>query len=171
MEFRLANKEDLPQLKEMFNKIIKNMGNNNINIWDEYYPYEIFKDDINNGDLHLIVNNDDIIAAFSIYKSVGYEKTMEWTNKNEEAFYINRIGVNVDYLRQGIGDTILNKAIDITKQAVIKFMRLLVVDNNKPAIELYKKKGFQKVEGVYKEEIDTDVYLTEYGFELEIKNN
>lgn len=42
MEFRLAVMNDLKQLKEMYSLIVKDMNDNNIQIWDEIYPCEFF---------------------------------------------------------------------------------------------------------------------------------
>ena len=43
MNLRLANIDDLQQIKDMFREKVDNMNKNNINIWDEIYPCEIFK--------------------------------------------------------------------------------------------------------------------------------
>ena len=47
MNLRLAKKNDLHQLKKMYEKIIDNMSKNNIQIWDEIYPCGYFVVDIN----------------------------------------------------------------------------------------------------------------------------
>ena len=44
-------------------------------------------------------------------------------------------------------------------------MRLFVVDINEPAINLYIKNGFARVDGVYDEVIDDEFVLHEFGFE------
>ena len=38
MNFRLAAMEDLPQLKQVYQDIIRNMDNHQICIWDDIYP-------------------------------------------------------------------------------------------------------------------------------------
>ena len=48
MDFRQAVMQDLPQLKDMYKRIIKNMNEQNIQIWDDIYPCEFFEDDIKN---------------------------------------------------------------------------------------------------------------------------
>lgn len=92
---------------------------------------------------------------------------MKWENAKEKAIYIDRLGVNVNYLRQGIGGIIIKNAIEIAKAQNIKYLRLFVVDVNKPAINLYLKNGFKQVDGIYEEKFD-DFVLCEYGFEMEI---
>jgi ribosomal protein S18 acetylase RimI-like enzyme len=167
MNLRLAKKNDLHQLKKMFEKIIDNMNKNNIQIWDEIYPCEFFQDDIENKRLHIITEDDDIVAAFALCESNDGEDYLQWKNAKEKALYIDRFGVNVKYLRQGIGGLMLKNAMELAKQKNAKYLRLFVVDINKSAINLYLKNGFKQVDGIYEERID-DFVLHEYGFEIEI---
>ena len=167
MNLRLAKTEDLPQLKIVYNEIIKNMYRNNIKIWNEIYPYVEFPNDIEKKNLYLLTKNNDIVATFAISEENSEGECLKWKNPQEKAIYIKRIGVNVNYLRQGIGGLVIKNAIEIAKQKNVKYLRLLVVTNNKPAINLYLKNGFEQVEGLYDQEFE-DSIITEYGFELEI---
>ena len=169
MDLRLAEKSDLPQLKTMYEKIIGNMNQNNIRIWDEIYPCEFFQEDIENRSLYLLTKDHDIAAAFALCESNDGEDHLKWKNAEEKALYIDRFGVNVNYLRQGIGGLMLKNAMERAKQKGAKHLRLFVVDINKPAINLYLKNGFKRVDGIYEEKID-DFVLREYGFEIEIQN-
>lgn len=54
MELRLAVKNDLQNLKGIYEKIIDNMNKNNIEIWDEIYPCEFFQNDIENNSLYIL---------------------------------------------------------------------------------------------------------------------
>lgn len=170
MNLRLANMSDLPQLKEVYKKIIENMYKNNIRIWNEFYPCEVFQDDIENNRLYILTNNNDIVASFALCDSNDGENHVKWKDKNGSALYIDRLGVNIEYARQGIGGTLIKNAIKLVRRKNIKYLRLFVVDINKPAINLYLKNGFRKVDGVYKEKIDDTYTLNEYGFEIEIIN-
>ncbi len=38
---------------------------------------------------------------------------MRWENKDAKAFYIDRLGVNTDYLRRGLGSYILKRAMEL----------------------------------------------------------
>jgi ribosomal protein S18 acetylase RimI-like enzyme len=167
MNLRLAEKNDLPQLKTMYEEIIDNMNKNNIQIWNEIYPCELFQDDINNKSLYILTENDDIIAAFALCESNDGEGHLKWRNIEEKALYIDRFGVNANYLRKGIGGRMLKNAMKLAKQMDAKYLRLFVADVNKPAINLYLKNGFKRVDGIYQERID-DFVLVQYGFEIEI---
>lgn len=167
MNLRMANINDLPQLKSVYSKIIYNMNKDNIQIWDEVYPCEFFYDDIENNRLYILEENNEIVSAFALCNSNSGEDYVKWENEHEKALYIDRFGVNVNYLRKGIGSIMLNEAISLARDKGAKYLRLFVVDINKPAINLYMKSGFKRVEGVYEEVIDEDLILHEFGFEIE----
>ena len=167
MLLRLAVKDDLYQLKKVYTKIIENMNRNKIEIWDEIYPCEFFEDDIENKRLYLLTEGDDIAAAFALCESNSGEGYLKWKNINGKALYLDRFGVNTDYLRQGTGSLALKNAIEIAAQKGADCLRLFVVDINKPAINLYLKNGFSQADGIYEEKID-DFVLYEYGFEKEL---
>ena len=170
MNLRLANDNDLAKVKAMYRKIIDNMNSINIGIWDEIYPCEFFKDDIDNNRLYLLTEeNYEIVGAFALCESNTGESYVQWENKNEKALYIDRVGVNVDYLRQGIGSILLQNALKIAKEKDAKYLRVFVVDINKPAENLYLKNNFRQVDGIYEEKIDDELTLREYGFEIEVR--
>ncbi|MCH3963259.1 MAG: GNAT family N-acetyltransferase [Clostridium sp.] len=169
MDLRLANINDLSKLKAMYENIIDDMIRNNIPIWDEIYPCEFFSDDIKNNRLYLLVEeHDDIVAAFALCESNAGESYMKWGNAHNKALYLDRFGVNVDYSRRGIGSIMLKHAIALTKQKNAKYLRLFVVDINKPAVNMYLKNGFRQIDGIYEERIDDNLILCEYGFEIEV---
>ena len=168
MEFRLARIEDLKQLKIIYKEIIKNMNKNNIQIWDDIYPCEFFEDDINNKRLYVIADDEEIISAFALCDNNAGEAYVDWSEKSAKAMYIDRLGVNVEYSKKGIGQQMLNKAKEISKSIGAEYLRLFVVDINKPAIRLYQKNGFTKVNGVYDEVFDDGYVLREIGYEIKL---
>ena len=169
METRYAVVEDLPELKTMFDKIVKSMQANNVFIWNEYYPYEEFENDIQNKDLYVVVDNDKIISAFGLFDVVNGSDCFEWSNINSKVLYLGRFGVNPDYQKSGYGARTINEAIKLAKDFGAKYLRLQVVDSNMPAINFYKKVGFVQANGKFEEYIDeTNTTLIEYGFEIKI---
>lgn len=168
MDFRQAVMQDLPQLKDMYKRIMKDMNEQNIQIWDDIYPCEFFEDDIKNNQLYILLNNGEIVSAFVLSDTNSGETAVEWNNNHAKAVYIDRLGVNVKYSRKGIGSLILDKAKEIAKTLDAKYLRLFVVDINVPAMQLYTKKRFVKVNGVYNEVFDDGFVLHEYGYEIKL---
>lgn len=168
MNFRLADKEDIPQLKAVYKKLVNHMNEDNIEIWDDIYPCEFLSDDIKNNSLYVLTDNQDIVSAFALCGSNAGEGHVKWEKKDAKALYIDRFGVNVDYLRQGIGGIMLRHAAETAGEKGAEYLRLFVVDINEPAMNLYIKNGFKRAEGVYDEVIDDDLVLHEFGFEIEL---
>lgn len=166
---RLAHMNDLPKLKLIYKKIVDHMNENHLQIWDEIYPCEFLGDDIVNDRLYVLVEDKDILGAFALCSSNAGAKYINWEDQQANAFYIDRLVVNIDYLRQGIASLMLNKAMEILKDKNVKYLRLFVVDVNEAAIHLYRKNGFIQMDGIYDEVVDKDFVLHEYGFEMVIK--
>lgn len=169
MKLRKAVISDLPQLKSVFTEIIAEMKRNNVDIWNDYYPCELFEDDIKNDELYVLADGDIIVSACVLCGTNEAEEYIEWADKNAKVFYIDRFGVNIDYQHKGIAGKMLRFAMDIAKEADAEYLRLFVVDKNFPAIKLYEKSGFKRMNGVFYEEIREDLVYTEFGYEIKVK--
>lgn len=165
MDFRLAVMQDLLQLKAVYKDIIQDMNNKQIQIWDDVYPCEFFEEDIRNHRLYVLLEKDEIFAAFVLCDTNAGEKSVEWQDEQRKALYLDRLGVNIKYTGKGIGSLMLEKAKEAAKKLGAEYLRLFVVDINEPAIHLYVKNGFRRANGVYDEVIDDGLILREYGFE------
>lgn len=168
MDFRLAVMQDLPQLKNMYVKIIEEMNKNQIPIWDDIYPCAFFEEDILKSQLYLMLDDTEIVSAFALCGSNTGENAVAWKNSSSRALYLDRLGVNPGYLRKGIGSLTLAKAKENAKTLGAEYLRLFVVDINTPAIQLYIKNGFIRANGIYNEVIDTDCILHEFGYEVKL---
>jgi ribosomal protein S18 acetylase RimI-like enzyme len=166
MDFRLAVMQDLPQLKAVYQGIIQNMNENQIEIWDDVYPCEFFEEDIKNEQLYVLYDKNELVSAFALCRTNSGEKSVNWLDNAGKALYIDRLGVNVKDSGKGIGSFMLAKAREVAKILGAEYLRLFVVDINEPAIRLYTKNGFTKAVGVYDEVIDDDLVLHEYGYEI-----
>ena len=166
MKLRLANKQDLPQLKTMYKDIVENMNKNKITIWDDVYPSIFFESDILNKQLYVLEDDSVIVSAFCLCDD--NIDSIQWKEPAAKALYIQRLGVNVLYIQKGIGSKTLDEAKEIARKLNYNYLRLLVVDFNYPAINLYLKNGFVKKEGVHSEVIDEETILYEHGYEIEL---
>ena len=84
------------------------------------------------------------MSAFVLCKTTTGENAVKWNENHAEAFYIDRLGVNVKYLKKGIGGLMLDKAKEVAKTFGAEYLRLFVVDVNIPATQLYEKKRIFK---------------------------
>ena len=169
MQLRLAQTGDLPKIKEVYARIVHHMQKNGLEIWDEVYPCEFFAADIENGSLYIAEDSQgNFIGAFALCKENSGQSHIEWDASGAKALYLDRFGINPDFLNKGFGSALLVYAGAQAKRKGADYLRLFVVDGNKPAINLYRKNGFEQAEGVYQEKIEEDFVLCEYGYEKRI---
>jgi len=168
MQFRLARKEDLSRLLDMYREIRTEMDRNGITIWDDYYPFQLLKDDINKERLYLLEREGDFLSVLAMTDSNPGERAVEWADSNGKAAYIERFGTNVKYRRKGIGYAMLQYAMTEAQEKGFNYLRLFSAAQNDPAMRLYKKAGFNQMSGEFLDEIEENVYLLEYGFEIDL---
>ncbi len=168
MEFRIATLSDLDNIKRMYKEIVEKMLKDGLEVWDDIYPVNFIESDIVNNSFYIMTSGLDIISGVAISKKHNGEKLVSWQNPKASAMYIDRIGVNVNYLNKGIASKTIEHVKEIAKNQEVEYLRLFVVDSNEPAIKLYEKNRFFKADGIYNEVIDDKFTLKQYGYEIEI---
>ena len=78
--------------------------------------------------------------------------------EGEAVLVVYTFVVHPDWLSKGIGQELLDFAVEYGLQTETKALRLDVYEHNLPAIHLYKKNGFKYIESV-------DLGLREYGLD------
>lgn len=152
MNIRLANKNDLPQINKLFNEVIKDL--NNVKkvdmLWNEFYPFMKFEDDILNQEMYVIENEDNIIGSFALstYDDPDY-KNIEWLSKDKKFLYLNRLVILPTEQGKGYAKQAMKFIEEYAKNNNYQVIRLTVYKDNKYAIGLYEKLGFIKVEKGY----------------------
>ena len=114
---------------EDLNKISTNLNN-----FDDFWTFGIFKEELTNPQCHYIIAiQDDDIVGFG-----GISVVLDEAN-------INNIAVRFDKRNNKIGSKILQNLIDISKSLNCSFVTLEVNTENLPAIKLYENFGFKNI--------------------------
>lgn len=100
MEFRLAIEKDLGQLKDVYEKVIKEMNETNIQIWDNIYPCQFIEDDIKSKRLYIMLNDEEIISSFALCDTNAGEDSIKWKSTSAKALYLDRFAVNIKYSKK-----------------------------------------------------------------------
>ena len=165
MNTRLAQPSDLPRLNEMFTAIVAHMDSTGVPIWNEFYPFDYFEEDIEKGEMYVLEVEGVVAAAFSLCRESEGAGHVRWEQPDAPAIYFDRFGVSVEHRRMGVGRVALAKAGEIARSMGAEYLRLFVVDINRPAISFYENCGFARVPGVFREVINEHTTLLEYGYE------
>lgn len=168
MGLRLAETEDLPEIRRMFEGVIAWMDGEGIRIWDEVYPSAAFPADIDNRRLYLLEDGGEMLGAFALSAEDESRGRMGWEKREAGALYLERLAVSAARPRQGIGKRLIRQAAALARDRGAEYLRLLVVDYNRPAIRLYEKCGFRRAEGLFDKPLGEDLILHEFGYELDL---
>lgn len=169
MKFRIANMDDLPKLKIFFQDVVKSMHEIGICIWGDYYPYEVLADDIKVKRLYILEENKNFVGVFALCDEEGQKEYVNWQDLDANAFYIYRLAVHPSYCGKAIASKMIDYCLMLSKNLKAEYLRLLVVDNNLPAMNLYKKLNFTMVSGKYSQTMHDGVVLEEFGFEKKLR--
>ena len=102
--------------------------------FDDFWNYNIFKSELENENSKYVVakNNDEIVGFACIWISI------------DEA-HVTNIVTKKDLRKNGIGSTLLEELINLSKNLNLVSITLEVNENNLDAIKLYEKFGFEKL--------------------------
>lgn len=146
--YKKATILELDKIFDIVQKAIKNMENQSIFQWDEFYPDKnILQEDIEKKELYCVVNELDQIVAFFVLNTDCDEeyKNGKWLQPETDFLVIHRLCVNVDFQNQGIAKQVVTdiekKAINLNKKSI----RLDCFTQNPYSQKLYNKFGYKTV--------------------------
>lgn len=157
MSLRLAKEEELDKIFSICLSIKEIYKNNNIKLWNEYYPLrEDFEEDIKNDQLYVYTIDDEIVGSITVGDSL-----LEDGESDKYVRFPCRFMVKSDLQNQGIGTIIMKEMEEMLKKEGIKEIQFLVSNNNPKAMKLYLRQGCVNL-GYFKtpwEEEDSYYYL------------
>ena len=121
---------------EISNMEIKDLDliSNNLNTdFDDFWNYNIFKSELENG-------NSKYLVAKIGDKIVGFAGIIPILNEAD----ISNIVVHKDFRNKKIGSYLLQNLINLASSLNIEIINLEVRESNIPAIHLYEKYGFER---------------------------
>jgi ribosomal-protein-alanine N-acetyltransferase len=115
----------------------------------ESWKYTDFETDIqNNNPLLLVGKINSRVVGFCAARLITYYSTTSYTSFNNLAFSeceIYNIAVKREYQKQGIGSSLVDRLISLTKDNNTESIWLEVRSSNKQAISFYQKNDFEKM--------------------------
>ena len=154
MEYRLARVDELEEIKGMYRETISETERLGRPIWGNDYPVDFLHVDVENGRMYILVDDNTIVSSVALCDSIWDDSMVPWENPQAKAKYIERLTVRPSHWRKGLSKLIMEKAEETARQAGIKYLRLYVIESNKPAFALYNKIGFHQIGGEYAIPVD-----------------
>ncbi|MDW8800248.1 GNAT family N-acetyltransferase [Clostridium sp. A1-XYC3] len=118
-------------------------------------------DGIDHGNLYVARHNGKIIGSVilsHVPEPAYYKAKWEFESDYSDVLVIYTFVIHPDFLRCGVGSTIIDFSIESAIKSHIRSIRLDVYEGNIPAIRLYEKSGFKYIDTV-------DLGLGNYGLD------
>ncbi len=138
IEYKLINEElaikHSNEIKQYFKELLDhvNMPKTQEEIEELYYNMVKFIKD----------NTAYIVGAIENEKLLGFIWSYKREVNKEERYHVNYFFVNAQYRKQGIGKELMNRVIKNARENGAKAVELIVLADNKGAVEFYKKQEF-----------------------------
>lgn len=151
MRITLATVNEIDRIMELIKSCIEDMKSQGIFQWDEHYPTaEIFEDDIRNGSLYLLKDQADCLGIISLNEDQSSEYSeLEWLITKGKILVIHRLAVNPRWQRQGVARRLMDFAENYAADKGYSGIRLDAYSGNPRALNLYERRGYQKIGQVF----------------------
>ncbi|MBE5960985.1 MAG: GNAT family N-acetyltransferase [Lachnospiraceae bacterium] len=139
----------MPQIMQFYSGAINKMKEEGIDQWDERYPNEEdFEEDIKKEQLYVGETDQGFASVFVLNQEYDEEYANgEW---KEDIFYVvHRLCVNATMQAMGIGSKTMDYLENLAAERGAGSIRLDVFSQNKQALRMYEKRGFEKTGEVH----------------------
>lgn len=147
MELIKCGDEQLDLVSDMYSSVVKHLEETvNYPKWSKNYPCkESVMEAIQKGEQYACVENGAILGVVVLNDNPdGNYAAGRWSKELRQGEYlvIHTLAVNPAAGRRGVGEYMVDCCIEIALREGYQAIRIDVVPNNIPAINLYKRKGF-----------------------------
>lgn len=149
MKLVQATMDDFDKLREAYIDVInRTAGMMEATRWvyGQHPTDEMIKGYITSGYMYIYTDGDQIAGMMAITPSTpGVYQQIQWKQElpDNEVFVIHILAVTPDYQGYGLGDVMVELAIDVAHDNKCKSIRLDALAGNEPAQQLYEKHGFE----------------------------
>lgn len=165
IKIRKATENDIDNINDIYKKVIVDLNKKKIDmLWGDVYPFCEIEYDIKDNNMYIIELDDLIVGSYvlSDFDDPDYHE-IKWNN-NTNFVYLNRLVINPKFQGKGIAKEVLKLIEEDMKNNNYETIRLTVYEHNLPAIKLYEKFGFTRInEGFWQLEDKTFI-----GYEKQI---
>ena len=134
MKIRHAKTEDLDMIMKIIRETVKEMNENGNFQWDESYPdREVFINDIKEGTLYAVVNDNDEVTGISAANFDSFEEydNLEWESEKSD-YVIHRLAVDNAYRNEGVAAFLIE---NIEKEIIKKGKCFMITNTNSKNIK------------------------------------
>ncbi|MCK0192014.1 GNAT family N-acetyltransferase [Arenibacter sp. F20364] len=148
---RLAKILEIPDILNITKACAKNMIDQGIYQWNEYYPSEeAFVNDISRNELYVLEIRDNIIGTIVVSNFMDAEYyPIGWLTPNKNNIYIHRLAVHPEEQKKGYAQELMDFAEDLARKGGFVSVRLDTFSKNARNNNFYRARGYQAVGDIH----------------------
>lgn len=150
MKIRRSTLNDVAQIMVIINDGKTYLASQNIDQWQNGYPNaEQVENDIEKGESFVVVNDDDIIMAtsmFTLRKEPSYKKIIggEWlVAEHKDYGVIHRLAIKKEFRKLGLATLLFEKFHQVLLEKNIQSLKIDTHEDNLGMQSVIKKLGYQ----------------------------
>ncbi len=144
---KIATNDDSSEIIKMLKRIAQWLKDNEINQWRYLLDGgddEEIKQSIHNQETYIVLKDKEIVATFTLLaKQSEWDRHIWGSDHSSESLYLHRIAVIPEYMKKGVGKSILTWIKDNVNDK--KYLKLDCVAENSKLNYFYKNNGFELI--------------------------
>ncbi|MDD7914187.1 GNAT family N-acetyltransferase [Polaribacter ponticola] len=149
MKIRLSTFDDVPQIEVIINDAKTYLASLSIDQWQNGYPNaEQVKSDIEKGESYVVVNDDNIVMAtsmFTLRKEPTYKEVIDgnWLISEDKIYgVIHRMAIKKEFRKLGLATFLFDEFHQQLKDKKIESLKIDTHEDNIGMQSLIKKLGY-----------------------------
>jgi len=148
VELRLAQPEELNEIKKGYINLVKYLRRHKIAIWYGGYPMNMLEDEIARDELYVLARGGTLVGAVALSRAFLHDPHFTWQTKGP-ALYITHFGIFPEFLKKKISYKFLELIEDLAREKKYKSLRLMIDHGHTAAIRMNENFGLKYTGGDY----------------------
>lgn len=151
MRIELADEGTIPRVMEIFSRCIYSMREQGIYQWDEIYPdLESVVEDARSQSLFVARQDERCVGSVCLNRNAPEQyRSVSWSYPSMSALVVHRLCVDPQWQRQGVARQLMDFAEQFAQLEGYAIIRLDAYLGNPTAIQLYERRGYQRMGEVH----------------------
>lgn len=151
MFIEIADEDDIPRVMQVVLRCIHSMREQGIYQWDEIYPdLESVVEDVRSQCLFVARQGERCVGSVCLNRNAPEQyRSVSWLYPSMSALVVHRLCVDPQWQRQGVARQLMDFAEQFAQSEGYASIRLDAYLGNPTAIQLYERRGYQRMREVH----------------------
>ncbi len=148
---RKAKLSEIEEIMAITRACGRKMASEGIFQWNDHYPSRAaFINDVNLGDLFILLINDTIVGSIVISTTKDkFYNEVDWLTADSDHYYIHRLAIHPDFQKRGFAKKLMDFAEKLAAEKNICSIRLDTFSKNDRNQRFYETRGYTRLGNIY----------------------